>query len=286
MLPTIESRATITATAGAAAIATELQPLMGPLRDALVLTQAGAHFMTGLRGTLSFPAYSGSTANWVAPGTSVAQGEGTFSAVTMSPKRLAAMIIVDKQFLLQDSVDAEAMLRRDIIDAIVGKLEATVFGKHSKSTANTPDGLLSGVTLTAAVPTKANTTALKAAVRKANIPTMRPAYVTNSEGYALLETTRLDSGSGLFLLENGRLNGVPVLETNGVVSGGSGGTEHPLIYGDFSQLIIGQWGAIELKVDPYTLADKDQVRIIVNSYWDIKARRDAAFKSTAIKAGA
>ena len=49
------------------------------------------------------------------------------------------------------------------------------------------------------------------------------------------------------------------------------------IYGDFSNLAIGQWGGIDLTVDPYTKAAAGQVRLVINAYFDAKVLRPEAF---------
>jgi len=59
----IEKRATISATiatAGQEVVAEDKLGILEPLRSNLVMVQAGATYMTGLAGTVSIPAYSGS----------------------------------------------------------------------------------------------------------------------------------------------------------------------------------------------------------------------------------
>lgn len=82
--------------------------------------------MTGLVGNVSIPTYDGSTVGWAGEVDAAADGAGTFGEVELSPKRLTAYVDISKQFLIQDSVSAEALLRKDIVDAISNKLEATI----------------------------------------------------------------------------------------------------------------------------------------------------------------
>ena len=42
-------------------------------------------------------------------------------------------------------------------------------------------------------------------------------------------------------------------------------------------MVIGQWGGIDLTVDPYTQAAKGKVRLVINAYFDAKPRRAEAF---------
>ena len=61
------------------------------------------------------------------------------------------------------------------------------------------------------------------------------------------------------------------------------GTDYGALFGNWADLLIGQWGALDLTVDPYTEADKAFVRIIVNSYWDACLRRDKSIAKALFK---
>ena len=72
-----------------------------------------------------------------------------------------------------------------------------------------------------------------------------------------------------YVMENNAIDGTPVLNTSHI-------TGKKLAYGDFSQLAIGQWGSIDLVVDPYTLATKGMIRLVINAYFDAKVLRPEA----------
>jgi len=126
----MELRADITAgtaTAGQEVVTEQKLAILEPLRASLVSVQAGATFLTGLIGDVSIPTYGGTSALWKGEVAAAEDGAGAFSEVTLSPKRLTAYIDISKQFLIKDSAAAEAMLMNDIINAVSGKLEATIF---------------------------------------------------------------------------------------------------------------------------------------------------------------
>ena len=52
----------------------------------------------------------------------------TFTTVKLSPKRLTAYVDISKQLIAQDTIGVEAAIRRDIVNALNDKLEATIFG--------------------------------------------------------------------------------------------------------------------------------------------------------------
>lgn len=266
----LEERATVQATVegqGAETVAEDLLNILEPLRAKLVLAQAGASYMTGLVGNISIPAYSGSQVTWEGEVADAKDGAGTFTEVKLEPHRLTAYIDLSKQFLIQDSVSAEEMLKRDIVNAIANKLEATILG--SETIVNAPKGLLNGVVADSKAITYEDIVAMETELEEANVRGDIK-FVVSPSAKAVLKTTKLDAGSGKFAMEGNEVNGYPVLCTSAVAGKG-------VIYGNFNDLVIGQWGGIDLTVDPYTQAANGKVRLVINAYFDAKPRRAESF---------
>lgn len=78
------------------------------------------------------------------------------------------------------------------------------------------------------------------------------------------------------LMEGNEIDGIPTLVTNGMTSKG-------LILGNFNDLVIGQWGGIDLTVDPYTQAANGKIRLVVNAYFDAKPQRADSFVKKVLK---
>ena len=143
-LPTSELRSAITVTAeGEDVVATEIYDILEPLRAKNVLVAAGAKFITGLVGDVQVPSMSAGNVTWEGETASAKDGGQTFTAVKLSPKRLTAYVDISKQFLVQDSKSAEALIRQDIINAINSKLEATILGS-AVGTTTQPAGIFNG----------------------------------------------------------------------------------------------------------------------------------------------
>ena len=266
----LEERAAVQASVegqGAETVAEDLLNILEPLRAKLVLAQAGASYMTGLVGNISIPAYSGSQVTWEGETASAKDGAGTFTEVKLEPHRLTAYIDLSKQFLIQDSVSAEEMLKRDIVNAIANKLEATILG--SETIVNAPEGLLNGVVADSKAITYEDIVNMEATLEGANVRGDIK-FVVSPSAKAVLKTTKLDAGSGKFAMEGNEVNGYPVLCTSAVAGKG-------VIYGNFNDLVIGQWGGIDLTVDPYTQAANGKVRLVINAYFDAKPRRAESF---------
>lgn len=266
-LPTEELRATITVESeGEDVVATELYNIIEPLRAKNVLVQAGAKFLTNLVGDVQVPIMGASNVTWEGETADAKDGAGAFSNVKLQPKRLTAYIDISKQFLAQDSVSAEALIRQDLINAINSKLEATILG--SETGANQPSGLFNGITATS-VTDFAGVCNLEAAIEDANV-IGECKYVMSNKAKAAFRNMAKSAKSTQLVMEGGMIDGTPVLNTSNVEG-------KNFIYGDFSNLAIGQWGGIDLTVDPYTKAAQGQVRLVVNAYFDAKVLRPEAF---------
>ena len=254
--------------AGQENVAEDKLGILEPLRTKLVLVNAGASYMTGLVGNVSIPVYSGSNVGWAGEVDAATNGAGTFTEVALEPKRLTAYIDVSKQFLIQDSNSAEEMLKRDIVAAISNKLEATILGTEAGSTTK-PAGMLNGVSPESDAITYEDIVNMEATLEGANV-SGEIKYIVSPTAKATLKTTKIDAGSGKFAMEGNEMNGYPVLCTSAVSGKG-------VIMGNFNDLVIGQWGGIDLTVDPYTQAANGKVRLVINAYFDAKPRRAEAF---------
>lgn len=268
VLPVTEARADVQATvegAGQEVVAEDKLNILEPLRASLVMTQAGATYMTGLVGNVSIPVYSGSNVGWAGEIEAAKDGAGTFSEVTLSPKRITAFLDVSKQFLLQDSASAEALLRADIVRAIANKLEATILGDKDGS-ATQPKGLFYDVADYYDISYE-SIVELVAYLEQQNV-TGDIKFILSPLMKALLKTTKKDEGSGLFVMEDGEIDGLPVLSTSACMG---------LAIGNWADYVIAQWGGIDLTIDPYSQATNGKVRLVVNAYFDAKPRREEAF---------
>lgn len=252
------------ATQGQEVVAEDKLDILGPLRAKNVLLNAGATYMTGLVGDVSIPKYAGTTAAWADECVAAQDGAGAFSEVLLSPKRLTTYIDVSKQFLIQDSASAEELLRRDIIEAINSKLEATILGAAAGSNTQ-PAGLFNGATT--ATMTYAGIVGMEATLEGNNVYGDFK-FIVSPSIKATLKTTSKDAGSGRFIMEGNEADGLEVLSTSNSAG---------IILGRWEDLVIGQWGGIDITVDPYSQAINGKVRLVVNAYFDAVARRSESF---------
>lgn len=241
----------------------------------MALAQAGATFMSGLVGDVSIPVYSGSNTAWAGETAAAADGAGTFSEVKMSPKRLTAYLTVSKQFLAQDSTSAEALLKSDIVKAISEKLESTILGTAAGSTTQ-PAGLFNGVTADTTAVDWASIVNNEAALESANVNNY--SYIVSPTAKAALKQTAIGGTKSdiRMIMDGNEVDGHAVVSTSNVAGKG-------VLVGDFSEILIGQWGAIDLIVDPYTQAKNGCIVLVINAYFDAVVRRPQAINARILK---
>lgn len=258
-------------------VATDIQNILDPLRAKNVLVQAGAKFLTGLRGDIQYPILSGANVGWLAETASASDGAGTISAVSIQPKRLSAYVDISKQFLAQDSADCEAAILRDIVNAVNDKLEATVLGKESDDPAHF--SLFYNQTPTS-ISNYAGLCNLEASVENANI-FGKMSYLVSPGAKAALRGMAKSTKVTQLVLEGGDIDGTPVYSSTNVGKGVGSGTPFVqsgnLIYGDFTNLVIGQWGGLDLTIDTVTQAVAGKVRVIINAFFGVGVLRPQAF---------
>ena len=218
--------------------------------------------MTNLQGNVSIPMYDGTTVGWEGEIDAAKDGAGKFSEIQLTPKRLTAFIDVSKQFLIQDSASAEAMLRNDIVKAVTDKLEATILGDEAGSNKK-PAGIFNGAG--AADLTYDGTVDMEEALEDANVMGEYCYIVSPKAKAALRKAKKGDNG---FVMEDGEVNGIKVLCTS---------NSKGVLLGNFSDYIVAQWAGMDLVVDGLTQAVNGKVRIIINAYFDAKPRRSEAF---------
>lgn len=279
-----------TATAGGNLVATDLLSgsFIDALRDSMVIDGLGARFLTGLVGNIAIPKLTGSaSAYWVAENTAPTESQQTIGQVTMSPKTVGAYTDISRRLLLQSSLDVEGMVQNDIAQILGLAIQQAAISGSGAS--NQPSGILTQVTpsviggTNGLAPTWGNIVQLESDVAVANADVGTLAYLTNAKVRGKLKTTSKVSGQNGFVWESGDtpLNGYRAGVTNAVPSnltkGTSSGVASAIIFGNWADLVIGMWGALDLTVDPYSGSAAGTVRIVALQDVDIALRNVVSF---------
>ena len=277
-------------TEGADVKATAMGSLIDILRNKMILTQAGVTVISGLVGDLQLPRKSGtSTASWLAEQGAASESTPTTDKVTLQPKTVGGFMDLSRKFIQQASFDANEFAENDLASTLAVTIDAA--GLHGTGASNEPTGIAatSGIGSVAGgtnglAPTWAHLVQLETEVAQDNADAGKLAYITNAKVRAKLKQTVVVGSTDSRMIWAGGdrpLNDYPALITNQVSStltkGTSSGVCSAIFFGDWTQLIMGLWGGLDILVDPYTASTKGDVRVVAFQDVDFQVRHPEAF---------
>ena len=251
-----------------------------------------ATWMTGLSGDMKLPVLSGTTAGWNDELTTNATSAATaVGGQTLQPRKLDSYMDISKMLLAQTSGSVEGIIRQDMNNAIAAALEAAVLGS-ADGTGNPPQGVFDAAGGSAAggtAPTLAKMIEMESDIAASNADFGRLAYIMSTKARGACKAAAGDvvvtSGASqpLWSREN-TVNSNAAYATNCIADTfGSGTDEGGVVFGRWDDCVIGQFGtALDIVVDPYTLALTGQVRIVMLSYWDTVFRRANSFSTSSV----
>ena len=254
-------------------VETEIEGILEPLYANSVLSQLGVRWYTGLpKGDVQVPIMSSGQVGW-ATEIATAQATGnTFTTKKLQPKRLTAYVDISKQLIVQDTIGVEAAIRRDIVNALNDKLQATILGTEDK-TDEKPAGIFHGVSYDNITDFKSLCN-FEAKLDDANINGEKKYLLGNGAKANLRSMIKGTNNTGM-VMENNTVDGTPALNTSNIAGGAEG--KNKLVYGDFNYLAIGSWGDLDITIDQYTQAVNGCIRLVINAFFDAIILRPEAF---------
>lgn len=275
---------------GGFAVPTDTQTIIPALNAQPVVLGLGATSLTGLVGDVSFPRNTNTiTMGWKAEGSDADEKSLTLEEMLLTPKELTGYSTISKRLMLQTGGAMERFIMQELEAAIARAYDAAAI--NGSGTSPVPTGILntSGIGSVAGgtngdTPTWANIVNLVKEVEVDNAAMGSLNYLTTPGIKAYLSQTGKQSSGveGNFILNDpNSLHGygftastqVPSTLTKGTASG----ICHAIIFGNFAELFLAQWGGLELFVDPYSLSKSRQVQIVATLWGDIGVRTASSF---------
>ena len=254
-------------------IETEIEGILEPLYAKSVLTQLGARWYTGLpKGDVQIPIMGKGSVGWTGEVSAAGATGNEFTTKKLSPKRISAYVDISKQLLAQDTIGVEAAIRRDIVNALNDKLQATILGNADKSDTK-PGGLFYGADYTEIVDFK-DLCEFESTLDDANINGEKKYLLGTGARADLRAMVKGHNNTGM-VMEAGTVDGTPAMWSSNINGGAD--NKDKFAYGDFNYLAIGSWGDLEITVDQYTQAINGCIRLVINAYFDAIVLRPEAF---------
>ena len=254
-------------------VETEIEGILEPLYANSVLSQLGARWYTGLpKGDVQIPIMGKGSCGWLGEVAAASATSNTFTTKKLSPKRISAYVDISKQLLAQDTIGVEAAIRRDIVNALNDKLQATILGNEDKTDVK-PGGLFYDATYTSIANYK-DLCEFESTLDDENIGGQKK-YLLGTGARADLRSMIKGNNNTGMIMENNSVDGTPALWASNINGGAD--NKAKFVYGDFNYLAIGSWGDIEITVDTYTQAVNGCVRLVINAFFDAVVLRPEAF---------
>jgi HK97 family phage major capsid protein len=288
-------------TSGGTLVATNLLAgsFIEVLRNKARVMQLGATVLSGLVGNVDIPRQTGQTSTfWVAEGVDTTEAEATFDKVSLSMKSIGTYSLITRNMLMQATPDIDMIARADMLAAMalgidLAALSGIGTGATPRGIANVSGiGSVVGGTNGLAV-TIDNYIDLETQVTAANAPESNLAYLTNAK--VVGSTKKLKSTTGQYLWTGsavgaqsgtpGEINGYPVARSNQARStltkGTSSGVCSEIFFGAWSELLIGEWGVLEIVPNPYAAEAYKSGGVLLRALQsiDIGVRHAASFST-------
>jgi len=243
--------------------------LLEPLQDALIVDKLGIKVITTGKAVV-MPSVSSVEASIEGETTELVGQKLEFAKTKVVPFRVGLSLPFSNTAIKE----ADINLVNYAIN-LAGKSEAQLINKvmFAKEAVNSQKGCFvdayAAETANTAISYK-NIVKLAAKVKKANVIfDNTAAYVVSPDVEAELKTTPIDAGSGRMVLENGQMNGYPVLVSNAV--------EGYIGFAVFSNFLIQKVGNPDLVVDNLSRSKENITEINFNDNIALQVIRKEAF---------
>lgn len=247
------------------AILEHVPGLLEPLyADQSIVKQLGIRTFSSLPlGDVRLPILSAQSAGWTGEITAATASNPGMTSVLCQPKRLTSYLDVSLELIQQDEIGVNDALRRDIYNSLINKLLETMFGDAAGSTTR-PQGLFYNVQNNA-ITSYEDLCLAEAKVQDSNVGS-NIKYLTSNTARAYLRSMAKSALTNQLVLTGDNIDGTPLVHTSLV-------KDNWYAVGDWSNVVLCQFGDIIVTVDEASQMINGCVRLIINSYWDFKRVR-------------
>lgn len=266
-----------TAGAGGYLVSTDNVGFIEILRNRSVAFRMGARRLSGLTGNVTVPRQSAAaTAYWLAnEAATITESQQTFVQMALTPKSVGAYTEISRQLLLQSSPGAEGIVSDDLAQQVALAADLAVLEGSGAS------GQPTGISNTAGIGSVTGTSIDYAKVLEfqtdvagSNVMPARGGYVTTPAVAALLmQRSRFSNTDTPLWVGNvwdGTVAGFPAMSSNQP-------TAATMLFGDFSEVVVGEWGVLEIEVNPFSNFPAGIVGVRAIYSIDVGVRRPFAF---------
>lgn len=266
------------------------------LRSKIAAMQLGVRRVPMPNGNMNIPKLTGGASSYyVGENQNATKSQETFGNIKLSSKKLVTLVPVSNDLIRNASVEADMMVRDDMIQAMALKVDwAALYGSGSEFE---PRGIKRSITTanytvsTAAIDADLPGTMISQLMTD-NIPMISCGWEFNSKTWGEFYNLKTTTNQYIYRdeMNRGMLNGFPFRVSNQITTANStaGTTYYDLVLGDFSELLFGEELAFEFMASNeatydvggtlYSTFSLDQTVMKITQKHDFALRHDAAFR--------
>lgn len=241
-----------------------------------IIEKVGSKMLFGVQGQPTWPTVGDVAAQWAGENEALLDATIDFDAIKATPNRLGVKVKVSRRALNQSNLDLYNIVVSKIGRAFAAKLNQAMVSL-TQVAINAPKGVFVAPALNPIIlsekPTFEEVVSLETAVLNENVGGATQgfgAYIIGTAMQGKLKTTPIDLNGDNMILQNGEMNGYPVIVSNYM-------DEDSIGFGFFEYSVVSQFGDMNLIFDPYTQASSNEVVFVANSEFDITVLRPEAF---------
>lgn len=221
------------------------------LRNNAIIMKMGASVLSGLVGNVSIPRQTGSAQTyWVEEGGTITESEGSFDLVPLTPKTVGALSMMTRQMLQQSTPDIEMLVRNDLAKVMALAIDSAAISGSGQN--NEPTGIINTIGVgTVTGLDMDGIIDLETEVAAANADADGMAYLAHSRMIGALKKLKDEDKRPIWYQAPGaqpgtpgQINGYNIYRTNQMPN-------NKILFGNFRDLIVGQWGALEILPNIY-----------------------------------
>lgn len=268
----VESRAMMTTdVSGSGLVPLTVAEVQGPLYEGLIYHQLGLPVYEGVAGDFIFPTYDFGEATELDEGEEMTESKITLNKKQPTPQRIGWCIPATRESIDQTNGTVETIIRSALPRGLARRINKYLLSPTKVSAKTNIVGPFVECDRYAlpANPTYQDFCLMKATVLATGIEANAMCWVMTKAEKAILESTPRDAGSGIMIVENDQLCGLPIYTSQWI-------GERNIGLGDWSYQPLARYGLLYLTVDQLTKARRNIVDFILNSdYGSITLYKEA-----------
>jgi HK97 family phage major capsid protein len=279
---------------GAGLVTYDQADFISLLRKASIIEPLGLKTVMAGPGVYRLPREtSNSQASWVLEGNSITNSPLAVDYIEVHPLQLMAMVTLSRTLVYSSSYDSEMIVEQDIIQAVAEKLSGAIVtglgvGAEPLGVINNPAVEMEALA-TPPTFTWGDALTMERKVLEANAPQGSAVKVLTSPFGAkrLKESPVLGTTFPSWIMQDNKVAGYDVVVSNHVPSNLSySGTSAltTMAMGCFSEAVnVVLWASPQILIDPYSLGDSNNIRVICYMFCNVLTRRPSLLKTAVFK---